>query len=54
MLLGVYDSGAATGAVVVSYGISKIVLWMTGQFMSLNFTTVAYIGFACGWNSMLL
>lgn len=39
---------AVTGAIVVSYGVSKVVLWMTGQFMSLNFTTVAYIGFACG------
>ncbi len=30
------------------YGVSKVVFWLSSEFMSINFATVGYIGFSLG------
>lgn len=39
---------AVMGGTLVVYGVSKLVMFVTGQFMSINFTTVGMIGFGAG------
>lgn len=40
--------GAAAGVIIAMYGVSKVVFWMSSEFMSINFATVGYIGFSLG------
>ena len=39
---------AAAGVIIAMYGVSKVVFWMSSEFMSINFATVGYIGFSLG------
>lgn len=40
--------GAAAGVIIAMYGVSKVVFWLSSEFMSINFATVGYIGFSLG------
>lgn len=43
--------GAIAGGVLIVYGVSKTVLYITHTFMSVNFSTVAYISFIAGFGA---